>query len=42
MSAGMRTMPVTGSLLTADPHEIPEMPVDTTVLDGDVVHERRS
>ncbi|MGY1813346.1 amidohydrolase [Blastococcus sp. SYSU D00820] len=29
-----------GSLLTADPHDIPQLPVDMTVLDGDVVFER--
>jgi predicted amidohydrolase YtcJ len=29
-----------GSLLTADPHDIPEIPVDMTVFDGEVIHER--
>ncbi len=31
-----------GSLLSADPHDIPAIPVDMTVLDGDVVFERGS
>lgn len=29
-----------GSLLAADPHDIPDIPVDMTVLDGEVVHDR--
>lgn len=28
-----------GDLLTADPHDIPEMPVVLTVMDGQVVHD---
>jgi predicted amidohydrolase YtcJ len=30
------------SLLRADPHDIPSIPVDMTVFDGEVVFERQS